>query len=317
MSSSPSTQIPLCTDSAYGLWVISALHCHGSALLWQEHYSYWRFPLSLISCSNSLPWGCASPFFTNHCHLPLGQLPNYNPILLFFSIVFIALELQVGEIYGTFFISKVMYLEIALCRNEIIVLWSKYVGKVFFLLTVHLISCISCMNVTVVWCVAKATWRTCCFCMRFTCSVPVTTVRLLILIGNYSNLGRKQVLIFFLLFKWTWGSLCSSLLNSAALCIEGGWSDSDAERGPIRDAKLSFHFEVQIPRFSLSLGVNSFTAGFPGFLVLTAHFSSWVVAAVHDGAVADNLWARYRLLILPLLWKPNSRSLVDGTDQNV
>ena len=45
-----------------------------------------------------------------------------------------------------------MYLEIALCRNEIIdsVLWSEYVGKLFFLLMVHFISCISCMNVTVV-----------------------------------------------------------------------------------------------------------------------------------------------------------------------
>lgn len=80
-----------------------------------------------------------------------------------------------------------MCLEIALCRNEIIdsVLWSKYVGELFVLLTVHFVSCLSFMNVTLVWCVAKATRRTHYFGMRFACSVPVVTVRLLI--GKYSN----------------------------------------------------------------------------------------------------------------------------------
>lgn len=157
-----------------------------------------------------------------------------------------------------------MYLEIALCRNEIIVLWSKYVGKLFFLLTVHLISCISCMNVTVVWCVAKATWRTCCFRVWFTCSVPVTTVRLLILIGKYSNLGRKQVLIFILLFRWTWRNLCSSLLNSAALCIEGGWSDSDAEEARLEMPSSAFTLKS---KFLVFLSLLGWTVSLQGFLV--------------------------------------------------
>lgn len=60
---------------------------HGSALLQQEHYSCQPCSQSLMSSTNSHPWGCASPFLPNHCHLPLGQLPHYSCILLTFSIL--------------------------------------------------------------------------------------------------------------------------------------------------------------------------------------------------------------------------------------
>lgn len=153
-----------------------------------------------------------------------------------------------------------MYLEIALCRKEVIdsVLWSKYVGKLFFLLVVHLISLISYMNVTLVWCVAKATRRTHYFSLQFTVGL-----HLLILIGKYrykNSWCKKQFLIFILLCKWTWSSLCSSSVNSAALCKKGWQRKKGAW---LEDAKLSLCFKVQISWFSGSLWVNSFTKGFP------------------------------------------------------
>jgi len=48
---------------------------------------------------------------------------------------------------------------------------------------------ISCMNVTLVWYVAKAARRARYSGAEFTCSVPAVTVRLnlLILFGKYSN----------------------------------------------------------------------------------------------------------------------------------